>query len=306
MQQFFSYSPEVKKAVRDKKPILALESTLITHGLPYPQNLETALAAHDIAREQGVTPATIAIIQGKIKIGLTDEELEILVNDKEATKASRRDIPYVLSQHLNAGTTVAATILCAEYAGIKIFATGGIGGVHRGSHQDISADLIELARTPIAVVCSGAKAILDIAKTLEFLETHSIPVIGYRTDTFPAFYSRETSHRLATRVDGITELAKLLKIHWQLGINSAVLVANPIPAEFEIPAEKIENAINKALLQAKKNHITGKDVTPFLLTEVAKITKGKTLEANIELIKNNVAIGAQIAAAIHASIVPMV
>jgi pseudouridine-5'-phosphate glycosidase len=288
MQQFFDYSDEVRQAVREKRPLLALESTLITHGLPFPKNLETTLAIEKIAREHSVTPATIAIIQGKIKIGLSANELDTLVNDKFVAKASVRDIPFIMSKKLNAGTTVAATLFCAEYAGIKVFATGGIGGVHRGDYQDISADLIQLTRTPIAVVCAGAKAILDLPKTLEFLETYSIPIIGYRTDTFPAFYTAETEIPLPARVDDIASIVHLLKIHWQLGMTSAVLIANPISSSDEIASDIIEPAIAGALVKAKKKQISGKAITPFLLDEVAKMTKGKSIEANINLIKNNV------------------
>lgn len=198
MTQFFEYSQEVEQAIRHKKPVLALESTLITHGLPYPQNIETAKALESLVREQGVTPATIAVLAGKIKIGLNEDELELLVNDDHIIKASKRDLPYVITEKLNAGTTVAATLFCAEAVGIRVFATGGIGGVHRGNEQDISADLIELSRTPMAVVCAGAKAILDLPRTLEFLETHSIPIVGYRTDSLPAFYSASSPYQPPT------------------------------------------------------------------------------------------------------------
>lgn len=299
MQQFFEYSHEVSQAILEKRPILALESTLITHGLPHPKNIETALQVENIARENGVTPATIAIINGKIKIGVTIEELEILVADKNVVKASVRDIPFILSKKLNAGTTVASTLFCADYAGIRVFATGGIGGVHRGEDNDISADLIELAKTPIAVVCAGAKAILDLPKTLEFLETHSVPVVGYRTDTLPAFYTAETDYKLHARVDDISSLAELLKIHWQLGMSSGVLIANPIPAIDEIPAEIIEPVIAGALHKAEKQRISGKAMTPFLLNEVSAVTKGKSLQANINLIINNVRLGALLANRIY-------
>lgn len=295
MQQFFEYSPDVDVALKQKKPILAMESTLITHGLPFPYNLETAKALEQIARDHAVTPATIAILNGKIKIGLTSEELENLVKDKYVIKASSRDLPYVLSQGLSAGTTVAATLYCADSAGIKVFATGGIGGVHRGDEMDISADLIELARTPIAVVCAGAKAILDLPKTLEFLETFSIPVIGYRTSTFPAFYTSETTHQLSTRIDNIPALAKYVKIHWQLGMSSSVVIANPIPKEEEISLDIMEPAIIEALRTAEEKNISGKEITPFLLSEVMHATEGKSILANIALIKNNVKLGAMLA-----------
>ncbi len=295
MQAFFDYSDEVKQALQERRPLLALESTLITHGLPSPNNLETALAVEEMVREQGVTPATIAIVQGKIKIGLAAKELETIAKDKSITKASVRDIPFILSKKQNAGTTVAATLFCAVYAGIKVFATGGIGGVHRGDDEDISADLIELAKTPIAVVCSGAKAILDLPKTLEFLETYSIPIVGYRTDTLPAFYTAETKYKLPARVDDISSLVHLLKIHWQLGLSSGVLIANPISSVDEISADIIEPAIEYALQSAKEKQIRGKAITPYLLNEVATVTKGKSLQANISLIQNNVRLGAILA-----------
>lgn len=298
MQQYFEYSPEVEQAMRDKKPVLALESTLITHGFPYPHNLDIAKAAEDIARQNGAVPATIAIIQGKVKIGLSNTELELLVHDKYAVKASTRDIPFALSENLTAGTTVAATLFCADYAGIKIFATGGIGGVHRGESTDISADLVELARTPVACVCSGAKAILDIQRTLEFLETFSVPVLGYRTETFPAYYTAQTQYKINTRLDSIPSLVKYLKTYWQLGLTSSILIANPIPLEDEIPLDFIEPTIIEALRIADEKNIRGKEITPFLLSEVANATEGRSMVANMKLIKNNIKLGAQIASAL--------
>lgn len=295
MQQFFEYSPEVDQALKLKKPILALESTLITHGLPFPYNLETARSLEQIARDHAVVPATIAILNGKIKIGLTHDELENLVRDKYIIKASTRDLPFVLSQGLSAGTTTAATLYCADSAGIKVFSTGGIGGVHRGDVLDVSADLIELARTPIAVVCSGAKAILDLPKTLEFLETYSIPIIGYRTSTLPAFYTSESAYQLPTRIDNIPALAKYLKTHWQLGMTSSVIIANPIPKEEEISYDVMEPVIIEALRVADEKQITGKEITPFLLSEVTHATEGKSIMANIALLKNNVKLGAMLA-----------
>ena len=299
MQKFFDYSDEVKRAIQSKKPLLALESTIITHGLPFPHNIETAMAVQEIARDHDIVPATIAIMQGKIKIGLSDADLETLVHDKYVLKASTRDIPMILSKGLNAGTTVASTLFCAHIAGIKVFATGGVGGVHRGDAEDISADLIELTKTPIALVSAGAKAILDIPKTLELLETFSIPIIGYRTDTWPQFYTATSSHKLSTKVDNMTDLAKLLHIHWQLGLPSGILIANPVPSENEIPAADIEPIILSALKTAEQNKITGKAITPFLLNEVAKATQGKSVQCNICLIKNNVKVGAELALAIH-------
>jgi pseudouridylate synthase len=300
MEQFFEYSNEVSQAILDRRPVLALESTLITHGLPFPKNIETALLVENITRENGVTPATIAIMNGRIKIGLSKVELERLTEDKHVTKASVRDIPFILSKKLNAGTTVASTLFCAEYAGIKVFATGGIGGVHRGDDQDISADLIELSKRPIAVVCAGAKAILDLPRTMEFLETYSIPILGYRTDTLPAFYTAESAYKLPARVDDIASLVDVLKIHWQLGASSGVIVANPIPAIDEIPAEIIGPVISQALEKAEKQSINGKAITPFLLNEVSLATKGKSMQANINLIINNVRLGALLAQRINA------
>lgn len=299
MQSHFTYSQAVQKAQAQNKPILALESTLITHGLPFPQNIETALAVEQLVYEHEVVPATIALMKGKIKIGLSAHELASLVQDNKVVKASRRDIPFILSQSLNAGTTVAATLFCAHQANIKVFATGGIGGVHRGNELDISADLIELARTPMAVVSSGAKAILDLPKTIEFLETYSVPVIGYRTESLPAFYTSTTPYPLFTSVNDLASLVKLLTIHWELNMSSAVLIANPIPKDQEIPEELIEPIIQSALQQSHQSHMTGKKVTPFLLQEIAKATHGQALIANIQLIKNNAKMGAMLAHALH-------
>lgn len=298
MQTFFEYSADVKQALQNKRPLLALESTLITHGLPFPHNLETAMAAEMLAREHDVTPATIAIMQGKIKIGLSLQELETLAQDNNALKASKRDMAAALSKGLNAGTTVASTLFCAHRAGIKLFATGGIGGVHRGNNHDISADLIELARTPVAVICAGAKAILDLPRTLEFLETVSVPVIGYRTEVLPAFYTAKTTHPLPVVIDDVPALANLLKLHWEMEMPSGVLIVNPIPVHDEISADIIEPAIHHALIQAEKAQIQGKAITPYLLNEVANATAGKSLRANINLIKNNVRLGAELAHAV--------
>ncbi len=298
MQAFFEYSAEIKHAIKNNLPILALESTIISHGMPYPHNLETAMTLEKIVRDDHVTPATIAVLHGKIKIGLSQSELEHLARDKQVKKASRRDLAYVLSQGFSAGTTVAATIFCAAFAGIKVFATGGIGGVHRGDDQDISADLIELARNPVAVVCAGAKAILDLPRTLEFLETFSVPVVGYGTDVLPAFYTDTTRYRLPATLSDVNSLAKMLQTHWQLGMSSGVLITNPIPAEFAIPADVIEPVIVSAVEKAKRENISGKAITPYLLNEVAQSTGGKSLTANIALIKNNVKLGAELAYAL--------
>lgn len=301
MQQYFEYNPEVEKALRERKPVLALESTLITHGMPYPQNINIAKKMQEISRNHDVCPAIIAVIKGKIKIGLSPFELEYLVHEKSPYKASTRDLSYVISESLTAGTTVAATSFCAEYAGIKVFATGGIGGVHRGEDNDISADLVELARTPIAVVCSGAKAILDLPKTLEFLETFAVPVIGYRTNVFPAFYTRESKFELHHRIDELQNLANYVKTHWQIGLPSGMVIANPIPPEYELPYDLIEPVIIEALKTAEVKNITGKALTPFLLSELHHATEGQSMLANISLIENNVDLGAQLAKTIMSS-----
>lgn len=304
MQPFFDYSDEVKQAIKHNRPILALESTIISHGMPYPANLETAIALEKIAREHQVVPATIAILNGKIKIGLGETELEHFANDKQVKKASRRDLAYILSNNLSAGTTVAATLFCAARTGIKVFATGGIGGVHRGNDDDISADLIELARNPVAVVCAGAKAILDLPRTLEFLETFSVPIVGYRTEVLPAFYTDKTPYTLPISIHEISDLVKLLKTHWQLDTSSGVLITNPIPAESAIPSERIEPVIAHAVQKAQQKNIVGKAITPYLLNEIAELTQGESLKANIALIKNNVKLGARLAYAIETRDVP--
>ena len=299
MQNFIEYSSEVRQAIENKQPILALESTIITHGLPYPHNLETAISLEKITRENNVTPATIAVLNGKIKIGLSQNELEHLSRDKNVRKISRRDLAYAINQNISAGTTVAATLFCAAKTGIKVFATGGIGGVHRGDDFDISADLIELARNPVAVICAGAKAILDLPRTLEFLETFSVPVVGYRTPVLPAFYTDTTDYSLPASVNDVRSLVNMLQTHWQLGMSSGVLVTNPIPVEFAIRAEKIEPLIAKAIKQAIEQNICGKELTPFLLSEIASSTQGESIQANIALIENNVRLGAQVAATLN-------
>lgn len=295
MNPYFDYSPEVQDALDHKKPILALESTIISHGMPYPHNYETAKSVEDIVREHEVIPATIAVINGKIKIGLTADELKQFACNKDVLKASRRDLPFTVANKYSAGTTVAATLFCAAKAGIQLFATGGIGGVHRGEAQDISADLIEIARTPIAVICAGAKAILDLPRTLEFLETLSVPVIGYRTQVLPAFYTDVTNYSLSNWVEDVPSLARLLIAHWQLDTSSGILITNPIPREFNIPMDVIEPAIMNALRKAEQNNISGKALTPFLLSEISHLTQGKSLHANIALIKNNARLGAELA-----------
>lgn len=297
MQKFIEFSREVKEALDSKKPVVALESTIISHGMPYPENIETAKAVEEIVRENGAIPATIAIINGRIKIGLSKEELEFMATSKEILKASRRDLPVVIAKGLNAATTVSATMICANLAGIKVFVTGGIGGVHRGAEEtfDISADLQELANTDVAVVCAGAKAILDLPRTLEYLETFGVPVIGFRTEEFPAFYTRESGLKVDYRVEDEVEAAKVIKTKWDLGLKGGILIANPIPEEYALDRAYIEKAIEEAIFEADRRGIRGKALTPFLLEKIKDLTEGKSLKANIELVKNNARVGAKIA-----------
>lgn len=299
MKQYLSFSEEVKEAKLAGKPIVALESTIISHGMPYPQNVETARVVEDIIRENGAVPATIAIIDGKIKIGLSDEELELFGKSSGVAKVSRRDIGYLIATKQPGATTVAATMICAELAEIPIFVTGGIGGVHRGAEttMDISADLEELAKTNVAVVCAGAKSILDLGLTMEYLETKGVPVIGYETDVLPAFYTRTSDVELTIRADEPGVIAESLKAKWDLKIDGGAVIANPIPEEHVMPASEINAVIAKALQEADEKGIHGKDVTPFLLGKVKELTAGKSLEANIELVKHNARVGTAIAKA---------
>lgn len=297
MNKFIDLSKEVKEAMEERKPVVALESTIISHGMPYPENIETAKTLENIVREHGAIPATIAIINGRIKIGLSEEELEFMGTSKEILKASRRDLPVVLAKGLSAATTVSATMICANLAGIKVFVTGGIGGVHRGAEQtfDISADLQELANTDVAVVCAGAKAILDLPRTLEYLETFGVPVVGFKTWEFPAFYTRESGLKVDYKVDDEIEAAKIIKTKWDLGLKGGILIANPIPEEYALDKAYIDKAIEDALYEAEKRNIKGKEITPFLLDKIKDLTQGKSLKANIELVKNNAHVGAKIA-----------
>ncbi|MFA6987880.1 MAG: pseudouridine-5'-phosphate glycosidase [Acholeplasmataceae bacterium] len=296
---YLSYSKEVQKAMTDSQPIVALESTIITHGMPYPQNLEMAKKVEQIIRDNGAVPATIAVIDGKIKIGLEAKELELLAKSPEAIKVSRRDFAYVLASKKVGATTVAGTMIAAKLAGIKFFVTGGIGGVHRGFNEDmdVSADLDELAKTSICVICAGAKAILDLPRTLEYLETKGVPVIGYKTDYLPAFYTAKSAYKLALRLDNPDTIAKLVHAQAKLGLEAGVLVTNPIPVEHELDGAYMDTIINAAVKEAHDKHIKGKDVTPFLLANIVEKTGGKSLEANIELVYNNAKLGAQIASA---------
>ena len=297
IDNYMTILPEVKEALEQGKPVVALESTIISHGMPYPENVKTAKMLEDIIREEGATPATIAILNGEIKIGLTSEELELLGTDQDVAKVSRRDLPVVLAQEGHGATTVAATMYLASLAGIQVFATGGIGGVHRGAETtfDVSADLNELGMTNVAVICAGAKAILDLPLTLEKLEVLGVPVLGYGTSEFPAFYSRTSGLEVDQEVKSPLEVAKILKAKWDLGLDGGVVIGNPIPEKDEIPAAEINKTIEAALKEADKKGIKGKDSTPFLLDKVKELTEGKSLEANIELVKNNTQVGARIA-----------
>jgi pseudouridine-5'-phosphate glycosidase len=300
----FEVAAEVQQALAENRPVVALESTIIAHGMPHPQNLETAQALEQIIRDAGAVPATIAVIAGDFKVGLTAAELYVLATEKDVMKLSVRDLPLAAAKRLHGATTVAATMRLAARAGIRVFATGGIGGVHRGAETtfDISADLTELAETPVAVVSAGAKSILDIGRTLEMLETLSVPVIAYKSDVFPAFYSRASGFAAPMRLDTPQEIATFLKARWELSPSGGVSIANPIPAADEIPAAKIEGTIRAALDEAAKQGITGKETTPFLLKRVNEVTGGASLKANIALVKNNARLAAEIAVALAAAV----
>lgn len=298
---YLQISSEVKEALQQNKPLVALESTIISHGMPYPKNVETALAVEKVVRENGAIPATIAIINGKCCVGLSENEIEIFGKEKNVWKVSLRDMPYVISKKLYGATTVASTMRIANMAGIKIFATGGIGGVHRGAEKtmDISADLSEMAHTNVAVVCAGVKSILDIGLTLEYLETKGIPVVTVGQKSFPSFYSKESNYHSPLQLNTAKEIADMLQAKWTLSLEGSVLIANPIDAKDEVPYSVIEKYIQAALQEAEKKGIKGKDVTPFLLNEIAIQTKGNSLDANIALIKNNAKMGAAIAKELH-------
>lgn len=291
------FNDEVRNAFTRRQPIVALESTIISHGMPWPQNVETARMLETTVRENGAVPATIAVIDGKIRVGLDSDTLEFLGKEKNIRKASRRDLPSVMAYGHHAATTVSATMICAHIAGIKFFATGGIGGVHRGAANtfDISADLIEFAQTPVLVVSSGAKAILDIHGTMEYLETMGIPVLGFRTDEIPAFYYRHSGVKIPQRVEEPIEAARIFNRSLDLGYSSGILVGNPVPEEFAMNRELIEGCIDKALADAGKNGIRGQAVTPFLLSKLNEITGGGSLKTNIELVRSNASVCAQIA-----------
>lgn len=298
LEKYLDIHPEVQAALNSGKAVVALESTIISHGMPYPRNVETALLVEKTIREEGAIPATIAIIKGRLKVGLTEEEITYLGKAGTAvTKVSRRDIPFMVSGKKDGATTVAATMILAAMANIKVFATGGIGGVHRGAQEtfDISADLQELATTDVAVVCAGAKSILDLGLTREYLETQGVPVIGYQTESLPAFYTRDSDHTVDYRLDTAQEIAGALQAKWDLGLRGGVVIANPIPHEFAMPKADITNAIETALQEAQEQGIAGKDSTPFLLARVCELTGGNSLDSNIELVLNNARLGANIA-----------
>lgn len=297
LEKYLDIKPEVKKALEEGKPVVALESTIISHGMPYPKNVETAKKVEQILRDKGVMPATIAILNGKLKVGINDEELEHLGKSQNVLKTSRRDIPFIVAKKLDGATTVATTMIIAALAGIKVFATGGIGGVHRGAQEtfDISADLQELAHTNVAVVCAGAKSILDLGLTLEYLETNGVPVIGFGTEELPAFYTRKSGFKVDYRVDSAKEIADTIKAKWDLGLNGGLVITNPIPEEDEMDYDTITKAIEDAVKEAEEKGIKGKESTPFLLAKIKEITGGDSLESNIKLVYNNAKLAADVA-----------
>ncbi|MDB9974799.1 pseudouridine-5'-phosphate glycosidase [Candidatus Thioglobus sp.] len=297
LNDYLDFHPDVENALKNNLPIVALESTIISHGMPYPKNIETALMVEETVRSNNAVPATIAIIKGRLKIGLTEKEIEFLATNDEIKKISRRDLAIAVSQQLSGSTTVASTMIIAKLANIAVFATGGIGGVHRGAETtlDISADLDELSRTNVCVVCAGVKSILDIGLTLEYLETKGVPVIGYKTSELPAFYSTRSGFNVDYRIDAAADIANILKTKWNLSIDGGVLVANPIPIASELESSIMNEAINQAIVEANNEKITGKNITPYLLSKVNEITKGKSLNANIKLIQNNANLAAKIA-----------
>ena len=300
MNQFLDISPVVKKALENNEPVVALESTIIAHGMPYPQNVETARKVEQIVLNEGATPATIAILGGRIKVGLNDSDIETLGKKGRAViKVSRRDMPYIVSQGLDGATTVASTMIGAAMAGIKVFATGGIGGVHRGAGEtmDISADLQELAHTPVAVISAGVKSILDIGLTLEYLETQGVPVLGYQTKEFPAFYTRRSGFNVDYEMADVASIAKLMQAKWEMGLRGGLIIANPIPEIQQMDETVINTAIEQALAEAKEQGIHGKESTPFLLARVKELTEGDSLVSNIGLVFNNAKLAGKLAVA---------
>lgn len=301
MKQYIDFSKEVKQAKTENKPIVALESTIISHGMPYPQNVEMATKVENIIRKNGAIPATIALIDGKIKIGLEKEELELLANSDNVAKVSRRDFTEVLATKRVGATTVASTMMCADLAAIQFFVTGGIGGVHRGveSTMDISADLEELGKTNVTVICAGAKSILDLPKTMEYLETQGVPVIGYKTDELPAFFTRESGIKLNSSSENPEDIARICKVKNDLDIEGGVVIANPVPKEDELSKSYIDSIIEEAVKEAEALGISGKDSTPFLLGKIVEKSDGKSLHTNIKLVENNAILGAKIAVAFN-------
>lgn len=296
---YLDVSEEVRSAIHEGRAVVALESTIITHGMSYPENVESARTSERVIRESGAVPATIGIRSGKIRVGLSDDEIEYFGGHPEIRKASRRDLAMMLSRGMDGATTVATTMLGASLAGIRVFATGGIGGAHRHAQHsfDVSADLSELSRTPVAVVCAGAKSILDIGLTLEILETYGVPVIGYRTNSFPAFYLRDSGFGVDDRADDAATVAGAMHAAWRLGLEGGMVVANPIPSEYEMDPELINGRIEEAVGEAEKRRIRGKDVTPFVLARLHEVTGGKSLVANKELVYNNARVAAEVATA---------
>ena len=298
LNKYLDIAPEVQQALAEGRPVVALESTIISHGMPYPQNVETALNVEKIIRENGAVPATIAVLGGRLKAGLSPEEIDYLGKTGTAvTKASRRDLPVLVAKGMDGATTVTTTMIIAHLAGISVFATGGIGGVHRGAEttMDISADLEELAHTPVMVICAGAKSILDLGLTLEYLETHGVPVIGYGTEELPAFYTRKSGFKVDYRLDTPEELARTFFVKQDMGLGGGMLVTNPIPEEYSMDHEVINKAIDEAIAQAKAQGIHGKDTTPFLLAKIKDLTGGDSLASNIQLVYNNAALAAKTA-----------
>jgi len=296
-EKYIDIKDDVLLGLKTGKPIVALESTIISHGMPYPENVVTARTTEEIVRRSGAIPATIAIINGRIKVGLTDDELEYLGKAENVLKVSRRDFPYVVANGLNGATTVASTMIVSELAGIKVFVTGGIGGVHRGAETtfDISADLTELSKTNVTVVCAGAKSILDIGLTLEYLETLGVPVVGFGTNEFPAFYTRKSGYSVEMKVDTPMEIAKMMHAKWDLGLDGGIVVGNPIPEEYSMDYDYITKVIDELVKEAEFQGIKGKEVTPFLLGKVKEKTDGSSLDSNIQLVYNNARVGSEIA-----------
>lgn len=299
MKKYLEFSTEVEEAKKNNSPIVALESTIISHGMPYPQNIEMAKKVEQLIRDNGATPATIAIMDGKIKIGLNENDLETLANSPDVAKVSRRDLAEIIATKKIGATTVASTMICSELAEIPFFVTGGIGGVHKGveTSMDISADLEELAHTNVTVICAGAKSILDLPKTLEYLETKGVPVIGYQTTELPAFFTRESGLKLNSSVKEPKEIAKIFKTKMELNLNGGMVIANPVPKEHELSKDYIDAIIEEAVKDSIDQGISGKDSTPFLLKTIVEKTDGKSLETNIKLVENNATLGAKIAVA---------